>query len=79
MNFMPMLCVLFCLVCFVFARADSIGVKKVYVKKDGSGWNHEYNGFASQGNGSKSPLIRQLRKVYFMYKSLWGPALERGE
>ena len=38
---------------------------------DGSGWDHEYNGLMSQGNGKNSPLMRQPRKVYFEYQKLW--------
>lgn len=34
-------------------------------------WTQEYCGIVSQGNGSKSPLVRQLRKVYFTYQRLW--------
>jgi len=32
---------------------------------------HEWNGIASQGDGRYSPFLRQLRRVYFMYQSLW--------
>jgi hypothetical protein len=35
----------------------------------------EWHGLAGQGNGTKSPFLRQLRQVYFMYKSLWAPAM----
>ncbi len=35
------------------------------------GWHHEWNGIASQGDGRQSPLMRQLREVYFMYQELW--------
>ena len=35
------------------------------------GENLEWLGISSQGNGNKSPLLRQLRKVYFTYKKLW--------
>ncbi|MCP4482718.1 MAG: hypothetical protein GY817_08225 [bacterium] len=37
------------------------------------GWSHEeWFGLVSQGNGKKSPFLRQLRKVYFIYKDeLW--------
>ncbi len=31
----------------------------------------EWQGICSQGNGSRSPLLRQLRKVYYTYKELW--------
>jgi len=41
------------------------------VNPDGSGWNHEYNGICSKGDGSAGSLIRQLRKVYWMYQELW--------
>lgn len=37
-----------------------------------SSWNEEFMGITSQGDGKNSPLLRQLRPVYFMYKSLWG-------
>ena len=36
-----------------------------------NGWHHEWNGLVSQGNGQHSPLMRQLRKVYFTYQDLW--------
>lgn len=32
---------------------------------------NEYLGISSQGNGSNSPYLRQLRKVYYYYKSAW--------
>ena len=36
------------------------------------GWMHEeWLGLASQGDGSYSPFMRQLRKVYFYYKKVW--------
>ncbi len=36
------------------------------------GWMHEeWLGVASQGDGSQSPYLRQLRKVYFYYKETW--------
>jgi beta-glucuronidase len=31
----------------------------------------EWFGLTSQGDGSKSPFLRQLRKAYFTYKDLW--------
>jgi len=31
----------------------------------------EWFGLVGQGNGSKSPFMRHLRKVYFKYKDLW--------
>ena len=31
----------------------------------------EYFGIASQGDGSKSPYLRKLRKVYYYYKKVW--------
>lgn len=42
------------------------------VNPDKSGWNHEYNGMTSFGDGSAGSLSRQLRKVYSMYKEIWG-------
>lgn len=37
------------------------------------GWSYEeWYGICSQGDGSKSPFLRQLRKVYFYYKKVWG-------
>lgn len=37
-----------------------------------NGINNEWLGFFSQGDGTKSPLLRQLRKVYLTYaQSLW--------
>ncbi|MFT7638214.1 MAG: hypothetical protein ACI9Y8_002005, partial [Candidatus Omnitrophota bacterium] len=42
------------------------------IKPGATNWNQEYAGFAAQGNGSQSPFMRQLRKVYFLYKNeLW--------
>lgn len=38
---------------------------------DGSGWNQEYNGMVSLGDGSAGPLVRQLRPVYLAYEELW--------
>ncbi len=37
-----------------------------------AGWGQEYCGITSQGDGRSSPFLRQLRKVYFTYKKLWG-------
>ena len=48
----------------------------------GSPWEHdteafvdvegaEWFGVTSQGDGSQSPFMRQLRKVYFIYQDLW--------
>lgn len=34
--------------------------------------NDEWMALCSQGDGSKSPFLRQLRKVYKMYKQEWG-------
>jgi beta-glucuronidase len=34
-------------------------------------WNHETMGLASQGDGSFSPYLRQLRKSYFTIQALW--------
>ena len=31
----------------------------------------EWFGITSQGDGSHSPFLRQLRKTYFLYKNLW--------
>lgn len=37
------------------------------------GWAHEeWYGLASQGDGSGSPYLRQLRQVYFVLQELWG-------
>ena len=41
-----------------------------------TGWNHEWNGMAGQGDGTKSPFLRQLRQVYFVYQSLWKEKFE---
>jgi beta-glucuronidase len=38
---------------------------------DNPRWTQEYCGVISQGNGKHSPFLRQLRKVYFVYKDLW--------
>ena len=36
------------------------------------GWVYEeWFGIVGQGNGSKSPYIRQLRESYFLYKKMW--------
>ena len=36
------------------------------------GYMHEeWLGLCSQGNGSISPFLRQLRRAYYMYKELW--------
>jgi beta-glucuronidase len=36
------------------------------------GYMHEeWLGLASQGNGEKSPFLRQLKEAYFIYKELW--------
>lgn len=37
--------------------------------------NDEWMAICSQGDGSKSPFLRQLRKVYQMYKQEWGDKL----
>ncbi len=35
-------------------------------------WEHEYQGICSQGDGHRSPFLRQLRKVYNVYRDeLW--------
>ncbi|MCK5493403.1 MAG: hypothetical protein KAJ14_09870, partial [Candidatus Omnitrophica bacterium] len=31
----------------------------------------EWFGLTGQGDGSKSPFLRQLRKAYFTYKDIW--------
>jgi len=37
------------------------------------GWNYEeWLGIAGQGNGEKSPFLRQLKKSYFVYQEMWG-------
>jgi beta-glucuronidase len=39
---------------------------------DGNDWGPEYTGICSQGDGTHSPFLRQLRKIYFIYKNeLW--------
>lgn len=36
------------------------------------GWNYEeWLGIISQGDGSHSPFLRQLKKAYFVYKGMW--------
>jgi len=35
------------------------------------GFENEWHGFAGQGNGARSPLLRQLRTVYFDYQQRW--------
>lgn len=34
-------------------------------------FNFEWHGLLSQGDGKHSPLMRQPREVYYMYKELW--------
>jgi len=36
--------------------------------------HEEWFGVCSQGNGSKSPFLRQLRKTYYLYKKMWNNA-----
>ena len=36
-------------------------------------YREEWFGICSQGNGTNSPFMRQLRKVYFVYKKMWNP------
>lgn len=43
------------------------------------GWMHEeWLGITSQGDGSKSPFMRQLRQSYFDLKDLWNQQQEVG-
>jgi hypothetical protein len=35
------------------------------------GWELEYMGLTSQGDGRSSPFLRQLRKSYFALQSYW--------
>jgi hypothetical protein len=37
----------------------------------GGYYYEEWFGMVGQGDGKSSPYLRQLRKVYFTYKSLW--------
>jgi hypothetical protein len=46
-------------------KADVIG------PFDGGYYFEEWFGLTGQGDGSKSPLLRQLRKSYFMYQKMW--------
>jgi len=40
------------------------------------GWFYEeWLGLTSQGDGSQSPYMRQLRKGYYAYKRMWNPSL----
>ena len=40
------------------------------------GWIYEeWLGIISQGDGSDSPYLRQLREAYYTYKSLWNPTV----
>jgi hypothetical protein len=40
------------------------------------GWFYEeWLGLTSQGDGKNSPYMRQLRKGYFAYKSMWSPSI----
>ena len=41
------------------------------INTNGSGWNHEYNGITTWGDGTSGSLTRQLRKAYWMYKEIW--------
>ena len=43
---------------------------------DGMG-HEEWFGITSQGDGKASPYMRQLRKSYWTFKNLWGPAGEK--
>jgi beta-glucuronidase len=38
---------------------------------DTASWAQAYCGIFSQGDGSKSPFMRQPRKIYDVYKTLW--------
>jgi beta-glucuronidase len=43
-------------------------------------FHDEWMGMCGQGDGSKSPFLRQLRKVYFVYKDeLWNKSIEELE
>ena len=42
-------------------------------------FNDEWIGICSQGNGSKSPFLRQPRKIYYAYKEMWNLPLEELE
>lgn len=33
--------------------------------------HEEWFGICGQGDGSKSPFLRQPRKVYYSYKEIW--------
>ncbi len=46
-------------------KADAIG------PFPGGYYFEEWFGVTSQGDGQHSPFLRQLRKVYFVYKELW--------
>ena len=35
------------------------------------GWNLEWHGIASQGNGEHSLFLRQLRQIYYAYQEIW--------
>ncbi|MCM8792425.1 MAG: hypothetical protein NC826_04745 [Candidatus Omnitrophica bacterium] len=39
--------------------------------------HEEWLGLCGQGDGKQSPFLRQPRKVYYMYKELWGRQNER--
>jgi len=39
----------------------------------------EWYGVASQGDGSLSPYLRQLRSAYFLYEKMWNAAHEEPE
>ncbi len=41
------------------------------VNPNKNGWNLEYSGVTSMGDGNGGSLERQLRKVYWTYKELW--------
>ncbi len=41
------------------------------------GWGHsEWFGISSQGDGTKSPFMRQLRETYYVYKKLWNEKID---
>lgn len=42
------------------------------------GWGHsEWFGITSQGDGEKSPYLRQLRKAYYVHKEIWNKKIEK--
>lgn len=52
--------------------ADKLGTKGNFKGPYPDGWLYEeWLGICGQGDGSDSPFVRRLKKVYYMYQKLW--------